>query len=285
MSREALPNAGQHPPRPTAGSCPSSQPAAERARFAIGQLRLQPLSLAETTRWVVDRALAEQPALVVTSNIYHLMLAELHPDFAELVRGCDLNVADGWPLVLASRMLRPRVPERVAGIDLVAHVLDEAPRLRVAVLGGYADAADRFAERFSGRHDIVVVDALTPGGWDTPEYRGGLLERLRAARPNMVLVGVGAPRQELLAAELRPYVAGPLICCGATIEVLGDVRPRAPGLMRHTGLEWAFRLALEPKRLGPRYFRAGGWFLRLTAREGRHRLADKLHPPKNLASR
>jgi len=274
MSQEALPNAGS-----------PAQRAADPAQFAIGQLSLQRLSLAETTRWVVDRAVAEQPALVVTSNIYHLMLAEVRPDFAELVRRCDLNVADGWPLVLASRMLRPAVPERVAGIDLVARVLAEAPRLRVAVLGGYADAAERFADRFSDRHDIVIVDALTPGGWDTPEYREGLLGRLRAARPNMVLVGVGAPRQELLAEELRPYVAGPLICCGATIEVLADVRPRAPRLMRQTGLEWAFRMSLEPARLGPRYLRAGAWFIRVTAREGRHRLADKLHPHENLASR
>lgn len=276
MSPEALPNTAQLPS--ANGSAAGSPPEVpeSRERFGIGGLSIQRLTMAETVRWVVRRALSEEPAVVVTSNIYHLMLAEVDPEFADLVGRCDLNVADGWPLVLASRVLRPRLHERVAGIDLVACVLDEAPPLRVAVLGGYADAAEQFAERFRERHDVVVVDSLPPGAWDTPEYRAELTQRLRAARPNLVLVGIGAPRQELLAAELQPYVAGPVICCGATIEVLGNVRRRAPGAMRHTGLEWAFRLAMEPQRLGPRYLRAGGWFVRLTAREGRRRLAGKL---------
>jgi N-acetylglucosaminyldiphosphoundecaprenol N-acetyl-beta-D-mannosaminyltransferase len=94
-----------------------------------------------------------------------------------------------------------------------------------------------------------------------------------------MLLGIGAPQQEILAHELKGAATGPIICCGAAIEVLAGMRPRAPLALQRLGLEWAFRLAIEPRRLALRYAVAGTTFLRLlltsltahaTGRRGAH---------------
>jgi len=91
--------------------------------------------------------------------------------------------------------------------------------------------------------------------------------RLAAARPNLVLVGLGVPKQELLADRLRPYVAGPVLCCGATIPVLAGAVRRAPAPVRRFGVEWAYRIGQSPVRMAPRYVRTGSWFFWTLARE------------------
>lgn len=241
--------------------------------FAFGQLRLAPLTPNEAARWILDHALRQQASLVVTSNINHLRLADRDCAFRAVVQGSDLNVADGWPLLLAARLLRKALPGRVAGIDLVESVLTAGEGLRLAILGGPPGAAQLLARRFERGHRICLVDSLPKGTWDN----GGGVESLKsavdAARPNLILVGIGPPRQELLAEALQPVARGPIICCGATIEVLAGLRPRAPRYLRALGLEWAFRLALEPRRLWLRYLFSSVSFGRVLYREMRREAA------------
>lgn len=233
----------------------------------LGPLDLAPLDMAETVAWVLDASRAGRSCLVVTSNIHHLRLASDDPAFHRVVAGAELNVADGWPLVAASR-LRPgmSLPGRIAGVDLVDAILREGGSLRVALLGGPPGAAGRLAALLSELHEIVLVDELPKGSWEGEAQLAALAQRLESARPNLTLIGIGAPQQELLGDMLRPAVAGPIVCCGATLEFLAGVRARAPRRLQAIGLEWAFRLLLEPRRLGPRYARAGYAFLKVVAR-------------------
>ena len=204
----------------------------------------------------------------MTPNINHLHLVETEPRVRDAIAAADVQLADGWPIVAASHILRRPLPERIAGIDLVERLIESPRSFSMAILGGPADTAARLAERARAANDVVLVDALPPG-WSEPAQRVELIERLRNARPDLVLVGIGAPRQEFLAAELRDAVRGPILCCGAAIEVLAGYRPRAPELLQLVGLEWAFRLAIEPRRLLRRYLVSGMTFLRLLARESR----------------
>jgi N-acetylglucosaminyldiphosphoundecaprenol N-acetyl-beta-D-mannosaminyltransferase len=235
----------------------------------IGNLRLAAITAEEAVEWIVDQAVSERPCVVVTSNIFHLMLAERDPDFQRVAATCELNVADGWPLVAASRLLHCPVPERIAGVDLVEGVLHSRERLRVAIMGGAPGVADMLADRFRRNHEIVLVDPLEMGVWQEEPYMEALRARLRAARPNLVLIGIGAPRQELLSDSIRDVASGPIIGCGQTVDVLGGARPRAPRGVQRLGLEWAFRMAMEPRRLGQRYVIAGVGFVRLLVREVR----------------
>jgi N-acetylglucosaminyldiphosphoundecaprenol N-acetyl-beta-D-mannosaminyltransferase len=242
------------------------------ATFQLGDLSLAPFDLETATEWVVERAIAGEACIVVTSNIAHFRLMREDPAFRDLVAGADLNVADGWPLVLANRLLGgPRLPGRVAGVDLVAAVLASDRRLRLAILGGAPGAAERLARSVETSHDVVAVEPLPPGTWEAPEALDALSSRLRAAAPNLVLVAMGDPRQTLLADRLLDSVDGPFICCGAAVEFLAGMRRRAPRAIQALGLEWAFRAALEPRRLLPRYAAAVPEYLRVLARELRAR--------------
>ncbi|MFN2488285.1 MAG: WecB/TagA/CpsF family glycosyltransferase [Actinomycetota bacterium] len=237
----------------------------------LGQLRLDAVDLRGAADWILDRAAKKRPCLVITSNINHLRLAEDDSRFRDVAERSELNVADGWPLVLATHLLGEPLPPRVAGVDLVDTVLSSAERLRVAVLGGPPGAAERFAERFGDRHDMVLCDPLRKGTWNQPKERESLRSAVAAAQPNLILIGLGPPRQEMLADDLRRSVAGPIIGCGATIEFLAGMRRRAPRWLQRLRLEWAFRLAIEPRRLGGRYLRSGARFLVTLLREMRRR--------------
>jgi len=239
----------------------------------LGGLRLAPLTTRQAVQWIADRAQQEQPCVVVTSNIHHLRLVEDDRTFADVVSRAELNVADGWPLVTATRIASDvRVPERVAGVDLVERILaQEAVRLRVAILGGPPGAAAELARRVRATHDVVFVDELPKGTWDTPQQLERLQEALAAARPTLTLIGISAPRQELLADALRPALSGPVIGCGAAVEILAGFRPRAPKLVQAVRLEWGFRMLLEPRRLLPRYWVAGRAFVGVVVRQARSR--------------
>ena len=248
-------------------------------QFGFGRLRLTPALPEQAAAWVVERAVSGNAAVVVTSHLHHLRLAETDPVFLDVLNRCELNVADGWPLVAASRIFGPRLPSRVIGIDLTAHALHAGVRLDVAILGGPPGTAQALAEKESERHNVVLIEPLPAEIWEQPDEYNAMLERVAAAAPNLVLLGVGAPRQEILADALRPYVRGPILCCGATIPVLaGDVR-RAPIMMRRAGMEWAFRLLQSPRRLGPRYLQGAGWYLRIVGRELRARVRHTLRHP------
>lgn len=245
-----------------------TQPAPRPAPADVGQtfefcgLRLRRMGLSDAVAWITAAAQAHDPAVVVTPNINHLHLVQMSPEARDAVGRADVQLADGWPIVAASRVLGEPLPERIAGIDLVDELVQSDTEFSLAILGGPSDAAAKLADMAARHNRVALVDGLTPG-WDRPERRDELAARLRDASPNLTFVGIGAPRQELLAHELKQVVSGPIICCGAAVEVLAGVRPRAPQILQRLGLEWAFRLAIEPRRLARRYLLAGLTFTRL----------------------
>lgn len=230
--------------------------------FDFRGLRLAGLELEDAIDWITTQARARRQTIVVTPNINHLHLVQVSDQARLAIAGADLQLADGWPIVAASRILGQPLPGRIAGIDLVERLVDGDQEFRVAILGGPSDAALRLADRARRRNHVVLVDELGPG-WDQEEPRSRLAQRLSAVAPDLTLVGIGAPQQEILAHELKSVVSGPIICCGAAIEVLAGMRPRAPQILQRIGLEWAFRLAIEPRRLARRYLLAGLTFARL----------------------
>lgn len=244
---------------------------ADLAAITFGHLDLARITRPDATDWICVQAKAGRSCVVVTSNIHHLRLADRDMVFRDVVSRAELNVADGWPLVFAARAMGSSLPERVAGVDLVSDVLQAPERFRLAVIGGTSGAAERLAERVDKRHDVILVEPLPPGTWETSAARAALASRLAAAEAQLTLLGLGAPKQELLADQLRTAASGPIICCGAAIEMLAGVRPRAPRLVQAVGLEWAFRLALEPARLGPRYAFAAFSYVQIVRRELRRR--------------
>jgi N-acetylglucosaminyldiphosphoundecaprenol N-acetyl-beta-D-mannosaminyltransferase len=200
---------------------------------------------------------------IVTLNLQHLHRCEHDEAYRRLVQEADLLVADGAPLVWASRLQRTPLPQRVAGSDLIGSLSRAAASCgrSVFLLGGAAGAAEGAARALTdidpGLH---IAGTLVPHFEEAPdeatlEEIGGVL---REAAPDLVFVALGSPKQERLIRALRTQLpAAWWIGVGISFSFLsGDVR-RAPRWMRRLGLEWAHRLAQEPRRLGRRYLIEG----------------------------
>lgn len=176
-----------------------------------------------------------------------------------VLRSASIVVGDGKPVLWASQLRGTPLPERVTGADLIWSLTEEAARRgrRVYLLGGGPGVADEAGERLSQRHaGLHVVGTHCPplGFEQDPSEMSGIRARLTAARPDVVFVGLGFPKQDLLAARLRDEVPSAwFIGCGAALDFAAGRVTRAPRWMQEVGLEWLARLWQEPRRLGRRY--------------------------------
>lgn len=211
---------------------------------------------------------------VVTPNVDHIVMLQEHAGLRAAYASASLVLADGWPVVAASRWLRKPLPQRVAGSDLVPGLFgaaDNSRPLRTYLLGAAPGVAARAVNNIHVRWPAVQVVGVDspPLGFEHDRQQNELiLSRIAAVEPDLLIVGFGAPKQELWVhahrGRLRAKVA---ICAGATIDFLAGEKRRAPGWMRRCGLEWLHRLASEPRRLARRYFRDAVIFPRLVWRE------------------
>ena len=201
--------------------------------------------------------------VVVTPNVDHLVLLRRSTGLRAVYADADMVLADGVPLVVASRWLGQPLPGRVAGSDLVPALFDAAADsgrpLRVFLLGAAAGVADAAAANVERRWQGVSVSGTysPPWGFEHDEVEcQHILGRIRDAAPDLLLIGLGAPKQELWVHRFRRELAGAAavaMCAGATIDFLAGSKKRAPQWMRSSGLEWFYRLAEDPKRLASRY--------------------------------
>ena len=218
---------------------------------------------------------------VVTPNVDHLVTFQRHEGLRAAYRDAEMILADGAPVVWASRLLRRPVPERVAGSDLVPALLAAATNeqpLSLFLLGAAEGVADRAAVNIRQKWSAVnVVGTYSPPlGFEKDDAENErILAMIVDASPDVLIVGFGAPKQELWVHRHREQInAGVALCAGATIDFLAGHRSRAPIWMRRTGLEWLHRLASEPRRLCGRYAHDAWVFPQLVWKELRgHELA------------
>ncbi|MEV5411473.1 WecB/TagA/CpsF family glycosyltransferase [Thermopolyspora sp. NPDC052614] len=217
------------------------------------------MSEAEVVDHVIAALKRGEGGCLVTPNIDICRAAARDPQARSLVENADLAVADGMPLVWAARLLGTPLPGRITGADLIWSLSEAAAFYRVPVylLGGPHGAPERAAFALADRYPGLIVS-----GWRSPphgfEELPGELDAIRGAvlraAPRLVFVGLGFPRQERLIAELRDQLPGAwFVGCGSAIAFAAGAVRRAPRWMQRSGLEWLFRLAGEPGRLGRRY--------------------------------
>jgi N-acetylglucosaminyldiphosphoundecaprenol N-acetyl-beta-D-mannosaminyltransferase len=244
------------------------------SRVRFGQLEVDAVTLAQALDGIAELIDRQKGGAVFTPNVDHVVKAEHHPDFRRAYSRADLCLADGTPLVWASRLLGMPLPEKVSGSDLVLPLMRLASerRWRVYLLGGKPGVAEEAGQKLTRELGVTIVGTESPivspdGTADSTEQT---LARLRAASPDLVLVAFGAPKQELwidrFSDRIVPAVA---IGVGGSLDfVAGQVR-RAPAWISRAGLEWLFRLAQEPRRLWRRYLVEDPAFLVIVARSRR----------------
>lgn len=207
---------------------------------------------------IVSDAEAGQGGWLVNPNVDVLRQVSADDDIKALVADADLLVADGMPLVWASRLRGTPLPERVAGSELIWTLSRGAAAagLGVFLLGGAPGVAERASERFAEEIPSINVGWHCPpfGFEDDPLATEAIEDALRQAAPAVVFCGLGFPKQERLMASLhRTFPRTWFVGSGAAIGFVAGHHSRAPGWMQSAGLEWVHRLAMEPRRLFRRY--------------------------------
>lgn len=207
----------------------------------------------------VERLMAK-PGLshVVTANLDYMAKVRRDPALAEVVDQADLVVADGVPLLWMASWSRQELPERVNGTDMVVRLLQRASDLgwRVAFLGGEPGVAERASGAAAARWSVPVAGVwpLTPVEVDDPAASRTVAAQVGATGRPLVLVGLGAGRQDLWIDSHRELLGdGVVIGVGSALDFIAGTRRRAPRTFQRFGLEWLWRLALEPGRLWHRY--------------------------------
>lgn len=228
-----------------------------RMRLLVGKVPVDVVSFSQALSAVEALVLAKQGGFVFTPNIDHVVTAEDNPAFAAAYARTSLSLADGMPIVWASRLLGTPLPERVAGSDLVAPLLELAGQRnwRVAFFGAGPGVADKAAAiaREKWSTNVISTDAPMVNLNDSAQI-DAIAAALAAQKPDLVLFALGAPKQELLMAAISERVKpAVLLGIGASLDFIAGTVKRAPALMRKTGFEWLYRLVQEPRRLWRRY--------------------------------
>lgn len=218
-------------------------------------------------QWVAER----RRVYLSLCNAFTVIAAHDSPAMAEVVNQATLSVPDGMPLVWLGRRQR-HVVERVYGPDLMLALCErgEALGLRHYFYGGGEGVNERLAQRLRERFPRLIV-----AGMHSPPFRElstdeerRIADDINAARPDVVWVGLGTPKQDFWIARNRPLLEAPvLIPVGAAFDFHSGAKPQAPLWMQRSGLEWLFRLLSEPRRLWKRYLINNPRFVWLIAKQ------------------
>lgn len=251
--------------------------------MTVGRVRIFDLEFdALREREVVAGIVAEGAGggWVCPVNLDVLRQIAASPQIRELVDRADLVVADGMPLIWASRIQGTPLPERVAGSSLILSLPAAAAAAgrSVFLLGGNPGAAEAAAARLRELDpDLRVAGTLCPpmGFERDPAMMQEIKDALTRSQPDIVFVGLGFPKQERLIAWLRTELSTAwFVSCGISFSFVSGEVLRAPRALQRLGLEWVHRLAQEPKRLFRRYIVDGPPFLaRVLLHAGRRRLS------------
>ena len=228
------------------------------ATVAVLGIPFHNVTFQEAVQWVRARILSRQPAYIATVNMDFVMQAWRDPELQRILIEADLVVADGIPIVWLSGLLGPRLKERVTGSDLVP-MLAELVRdhgFSLFHLGGTPGVAEKAAatlvRRFPG---LRIAGCYSPPYADVLHMNhADILERLRKANPDLVLVAFGSPKQEKFAKMHGRHWGVPVaIGVGGSLDFLAGAQKRAPKIVQRLALEWLWRMASDPPRLFRRY--------------------------------
>ncbi len=247
---------------------PTAQPGVSRS---ILGMRTHATSYAAATRQVLDSAREKTPRYVCVANVHMVMETHDDPAFRQIVNRADLVTPDGMPLVWALQALGVRQASRVYGPTLTLHICEGAARedVPIALYGGTPESLQDFTALLRSRYPgiRVVCQIAPPFRPLTPEEDERYTRELSESGAGVVFVGIGCPKQERWMAEHSSRLDAVLLGVGAAFDFHSGRVRQAPAIMQRSGLEWLFRLAMEPKRLWKRYTRHNPRFVWLIARQ------------------
>lgn len=228
-----------------------------------------------------DRAIAERRSLSLGMvNVAKLVNSRKDRLLYKSVATSDVVVADGQGVVLLSRLAGKPLPERVAGIDVMAALMElaDSKRYRIFFLGARPDVVDAVVERARGLYPGLIIAGQRDGYFDLETQAEEVAYQVAESRADILFVAITAPKKEFFIDRWKGVMEVP-VChgVGGSFDVFAGHTKRAPVWMQRAGLEWLYRVLQEPRRMWKRYLVTNTAFLFLSVREI---ISSRLRPPK-----
>lgn len=226
--------------------------------FCVEGVSVQTLSLKEASCRICDDVASGKSFSVFTLNLDHVVKLRANPVFRAVYERAGIVLADGFPIVLAGR-LQGRCLSRTTGADLIVPLCEEASRrgLPVFLLGSTSRSlagAERHLTNLISNLDVAGTYAPDQGFAAHSEQADEAIEAIRNSGARICFIALGAPKQEIFADRCAREIEGvSFLCIGAGLDFLAGHQKRAPKVFQVTGLEWLWRMLLNPGRLARRY--------------------------------
>ena len=251
---------------------PAAAPEAMPHQEVLG-IPLALTSYEHTLEWI-DRAVAARArSYICVAAVHTVMASQEDAELRAAVLGADFTVPDGQPLVWAMNALGHNLSSRVYGPELMDRACARATQSgqRMYLYGGRSQGAlVELARMLRLRHPglQIVGGHAPPFRPHSPEEEQRIADEINHSGADLVWVGIGVPKQEKWMARMRDKLDAPvLVGVGAAFDFHAGLVPQAPDRLQRVGLEWAFRLGQEPRRLWRRYLRYNPWFVAGFARQ------------------
>ena len=269
------------------------------SRVTIGPVPMDTVTHAEALRTIDRLVAAGRGGFVVTPNVDHIVLATHDARLREAYSRASLSLADGQPVLWMARLLGTPLPEKVCGSDLIEPLMKRAAERgwNVFFVGATPEVSAEAERRLVRRYPSLQIVGRDTSRWspDEPVAPGGseVSKRIRESGAHLVVVALGCPKQErwMLRHE-RDIVPAVALGLGGSLDFMAGAVPRAPKWMSRVGLEWAYRLAQEPRRLAYRYLVrdpqivpifAATWYRTWTSRWRRAVREDAMAPARRAS--
>lgn len=227
------------------------------------------LNMEETIQRVEGFIISGKPHQHVVINVNKVIKAGKDENLRRIIDSCDLINCDGMPIVWASKLLGKPLPERVAGIDLFAALVERAALRgwRVFFLGAKEEVVTKVVEIFKDRYPDLQIAGYRNGYW-SQEQEQEVVDSIADSKPDILFVAISSPKKEDFLGRHQTTMQVPFAMgVGGSFDVLTGLTRRAPLWMQKIGLEWFYRFLQEPRRMFGRYFIEGSAFFGLLLQE------------------
>lgn len=229
-------------------------------RVRILDIDVDGVDIPAAVRWILERSYQESAKVAVGVNAHVCVQAAKDPPMREAIQMADLAYPDGQAILWAARALGHRLPERVATTDLVFPLVESAADSgrRIFFYGAAPGVAKRAADRLVERHPPLQISTSDGYVDDMP----ALVEQINQFGTDILFIGLGDPLQQRWIEEHRAHLrVGVILTCGGLFDWTSGDNPRPPQWMVQAGLEWLWRVAIEPRRLAGRYLKSNPVFM------------------------
>ena len=239
------------------------------ARISICDIPVDSLTMQETIGLIDNAIVARKPIHHVVINAAKVVNAQKDNDLKESIVNCDIINADGQAIVWASRFLNRGLPERVAGIDIMANLVKLAAekKYRIFFLGAREEVVTKVVDTYTKEYGKEIIAGYR-NGYFKKEEEQEVANQIAASGASILFVAMSSPKKEIFLNTYKDIIKTPFIMgVGGSFDVVSGLVKRAPMWMQKTGLEWFYRVIQEPRRMWKRYLFGNSEFIYLVLKE------------------